>query len=80
MACPQELSSCFYLHRWFTAAGNLLNVRGLALVVPALGSTSELWDLSQDKQKRMITSGSMPKQAEDGMRATLQRLAELLES
>jgi uncharacterized protein YndB with AHSA1/START domain len=40
----------------------------------------ETWDVSQDKQKRMITSGSMPKQTEDGMRATLDRIAKLLES
>jgi hypothetical protein len=35
--------------------------------------------VSQDKQKWMITSGSMPAQAEEGMRATLDRIAELLE-
>jgi uncharacterized protein YndB with AHSA1/START domain len=40
----------------------------------------ETWDVSQDKRKRMITSGSMPQQAEQGMRATLERIAELLES
>lgn len=40
----------------------------------------ETWDVSRDKQKRMITSGSMPRQTEDGMRATLERIAELLES
>lgn len=40
----------------------------------------ETWDVSQDKQKWMITSGSMPKLTEDGMRATLERIAELLES
>jgi uncharacterized protein YndB with AHSA1/START domain len=39
----------------------------------------ETWDVSQDKQKWMITSGSMPAQAEEGMRATLDRIAELLE-
>jgi uncharacterized protein YndB with AHSA1/START domain len=39
----------------------------------------ETWDVSQDKQKWMITSGSMPRQTEDGMRATLERIAELLE-
>lgn len=49
---------------------------------PAAGGTlvRETWDVSQDKQKRMITSGSMPQQAERGMRATLDRIAELLES
>ena len=40
----------------------------------------ETWDVSQDKQKRMITSGSIPGQTADGMRATLERIAELLES
>ncbi len=40
----------------------------------------ETWDVSQDKQKRMITSGSMPQQAEMGMAATLERIAKLLES
>ena len=40
----------------------------------------ETWDVSQDNQKPMITSGSMPKQTEDGMRATLDRIAKFLES
>ncbi|MGO9158482.1 SRPBCC family protein [Mycobacterium sp.] len=40
----------------------------------------ETWDVSQDKQKRMITSGSIPEQTADGMRATLERIAKLLES
>jgi uncharacterized protein YndB with AHSA1/START domain len=40
----------------------------------------ETWDVSQDKQKRMITSGSMPKLTEDGMHATLERIAGLVES
>jgi uncharacterized protein YndB with AHSA1/START domain len=40
----------------------------------------ETWDVSQDKQKRMITSGSMPKLTADGMRATLERIAGLVES
>jgi len=39
----------------------------------------ETWDVSEDKQKRMITSGSMPKRTANGMRATLDRIAELLE-
>jgi uncharacterized protein YndB with AHSA1/START domain len=48
---------------------------------PADGGTlvRETWDVSQDKQKRMITSGSMPKQTEKGMSATLERIATLLE-
>ena len=40
----------------------------------------ETWDVSEDRQKRMITSGSMPKLTERGMRATLERIAALLES
>jgi uncharacterized protein YndB with AHSA1/START domain len=49
---------------------------------PAEGGTlvRETWDVSQDKQKRMITGGSMPQLTEDGMRATLERIATLLES
>jgi uncharacterized protein YndB with AHSA1/START domain len=40
----------------------------------------ETWDVSQDKQKPMITRGSIPQQTADGMRATLERIAKLLES
>jgi uncharacterized protein YndB with AHSA1/START domain len=40
----------------------------------------ETWDVSRDKQKLMLKLGSMPKQAEQGMRATLDRIAELLEN
>jgi uncharacterized protein YndB with AHSA1/START domain len=40
----------------------------------------ETWDVSQDKQKWMITSGSMPSLTEQGIRATLERIAKLLES
>jgi uncharacterized protein YndB with AHSA1/START domain len=40
----------------------------------------ETWDVSQDKQKRMITSGSIPQQTTEGMRATLERIATLVES
>jgi uncharacterized protein YndB with AHSA1/START domain len=49
---------------------------------PADGGTlvRETWDVSEDKQKPMITSGSMPKQTEKGMRASLERIAKLLES
>lgn len=39
----------------------------------------ETWDVSRDKQKRMITRGSVPKLTGDGMRATLERIAGLLE-
>jgi uncharacterized protein YndB with AHSA1/START domain len=40
----------------------------------------ETWDVSQDKQKWMITSGSIPQRTAEGMRATLERIAKLLES
>ncbi len=51
-------------------------------LLPAEGGTlvRETWDVSRDKQKRIITSGSMPKLTADGMRATLARIADLLES
>ncbi|OBA80280.1 dimethyladenosine transferase [Mycobacterium sp. 1164966.3] len=39
----------------------------------------ETWDVSQDKQKKLITSGSMARLTEDGMRATLERIARLVE-
>lgn len=35
----------------------------------------ETWDVSSDRQRPMLRMGSMPKQAEDGMRATLERIA-----
>ncbi len=48
---------------------------------PAEGGTlvRETWDVSQDRQRPMLRMGAMPKQAEDGMRATLQRIAAILE-
>lgn len=51
-------------------------------LLPAEGGTlvRETWDVSRDKQKRMITSGSMPKLTADAMRATLARIADLVES
>jgi uncharacterized protein YndB with AHSA1/START domain len=39
----------------------------------------ETWDLSQDKQRWFLKLGAMPRQAEEGMQATLERIAELLE-
>lgn len=39
----------------------------------------ETWDVSADRQRPMLKLGGMPKQAEDGMRATLERIAALLE-
>jgi hypothetical protein len=48
---------------------------------PAEGGTlvRETWDVSQDRQRPMLKLGSMPRQAEDGMRATLERIAALVE-
>ncbi len=48
---------------------------------PADGGTlvRETWDVSKDRQRPMLKMGAMPKQAEDGMRATLERIAALLE-
>jgi len=47
---------------------------------PAEGGTlvRETWDVSEDRQRPMLKIGSMPQQAEDGMRATLERIAALL--
>ena len=66
-----------------TALGGLLGGRIWRYELsPADGGTlvRETWDVSEDKQKSMITSGSMPKQTEQGIRATLERIAKLLES
>jgi uncharacterized protein YndB with AHSA1/START domain len=66
-----------------TAMGGLLGGRIWRYELsPAEGGTlvRETWDVSRDKQKRMITSGSMPQQTEQGMRATLKRIAKILES
>jgi uncharacterized protein YndB with AHSA1/START domain len=48
---------------------------------PAEGGTlvRETWDVSQDHQRPMLKIGAMPKQAEDGMRATLERIAAIVE-
>ncbi len=48
---------------------------------PAEGGTlvRETWDVSTDRQRPMLKMGSMPRHAEDGMRATLERIAALLE-
>ena len=44
---------------------------------PADGGTlvRETWDVSSDRQRPMLKMGAMPRQAEDGMRATLERIA-----
>jgi len=66
-----------------TAFGGLLGGRIWRYELsPTEGGTlvRETWDVSKDKQKPLITRGSVPKQTEDGMRATLERIAKLLES
>lgn len=66
-----------------TAMGGLLGGRIWRYELSAAdGGTlvRETWDVSQDKQKPMITRGSIPRQTENGMRATLERIAKLLES
>jgi uncharacterized protein YndB with AHSA1/START domain len=40
----------------------------------------ETWDVSKDRQRRMLKMGSMPRQTEDAMRATLARIAALVEN
>jgi uncharacterized protein YndB with AHSA1/START domain len=40
----------------------------------------ETWDVSKDRQRPMLKMGSMPRQNEDGMRATLARIAALVET
>jgi uncharacterized protein YndB with AHSA1/START domain len=40
----------------------------------------ETWDISRDKQQMILKAGGMPKQAEQGMRSTLERIAELVEN
>jgi hypothetical protein len=39
----------------------------------------ETWDISRDRQRLVLMMGSMPRHAEDGMRATLRRIAALVE-
>ena len=65
-----------------TMAGGLIGGRIWRYELrPTDGGTlvRETWDLSQDRQRPMLKIGSMPRQAEDGMRATLERIAALLE-
>ena len=40
----------------------------------------ETWDVSKDRQRLMLKLGAMPRQAEDGMRATLARIAALVQN
>jgi uncharacterized protein YndB with AHSA1/START domain len=66
-----------------TAMGGLVGGRIWRYeLTPAEGGTlvRETWDVSQDRQQAMITMGSMPKLTEEGMRATLERIATLLET
>lgn len=51
-------------------------------LTPTDGGTlvRETWDISRDKQALILKKSGMPKQAERGMRATLERIAGLVES
>ncbi|RDH77650.1 dimethyladenosine transferase [Mycolicibacterium moriokaense] len=40
----------------------------------------ETWDVSKDRQRPMLKMGPMPRHTEDGMRATLARIAALVEN
>jgi uncharacterized protein YndB with AHSA1/START domain len=40
----------------------------------------ETWDVSHERVRAMVTAGSLSKQTAEGMRATLERIAGLLES
>ena len=69
---------------WKTTTGPLGLIGGRIWryeLEPAEGGTlvRETWDVSADRQRPMLKMGSMPSQAEDGMRATLERIAALLE-
>jgi uncharacterized protein YndB with AHSA1/START domain len=69
---------------WKTTIGPLGLVGGRIWryeLSPASGGTlvRETWDISQDRQRPMLKMGAMPKQAEDGMRATLGRIAAIVE-
>jgi hypothetical protein len=50
-------------------------------LTPADGGTlvRETWDVSRDKQAFFLKATGMPKQAANGMRATLERIAKLVE-
>jgi len=70
---------------WKTTMGPLALIGGriwryeLEPVAGAAGTmVRETWDVSADRQRPMLKIGSMPTQAEDGMRATLERIAALL--
>lgn len=65
---------------WKTTMGPLGMIGGRIWryeLEPVDGGTlvRETWDVSSDRQRPMLRMGSMPRQAEDGMRATLERLA-----
>jgi uncharacterized protein YndB with AHSA1/START domain len=40
----------------------------------------ETWDVSKERVRAMVTAGALPKHTADGMRVTLDRIAELLET
>ena len=68
---------------WKTTMGPLGLIGGRVWryeLEPVAGGTRvrETWDVSTDRQRPMLRRGSMPRQTEDGMRATLERIAALL--
>jgi uncharacterized protein YndB with AHSA1/START domain len=70
---------------WKTTMGPLGVIGGRIWryeLAPTDGGTlvRETWDLSRDRQRVLLKMDGGPKQAEDGMRATLERIAALLEA
>lgn len=65
-----------------TALGGFFGGRIWRYVLTPQGPNSTLvreeWDISEDKQKPLLRLGGMPEQAERGMRATLDRIAQVL--
>jgi uncharacterized protein YndB with AHSA1/START domain len=66
-----------------TAMGGLIGGRTWRYeLTPTEGGTlvRETWDVSKDRQRLMLKLGTMPRQTEDAMRATLARIAALVEN
>jgi uncharacterized protein YndB with AHSA1/START domain len=65
-----------------TALGGLIGGRIWRYVLTPTGQDSTLvqeeWDISQDKQKTFLRRGGTAQQVERGMRATLDRIAQVL--
>ncbi|MGV0850894.1 SRPBCC family protein [Mycolicibacterium phlei] len=71
---------------WQTTMGPLGLIGGriwryeLEPVGPGATLVRESWDVAHDRQRLLLTVGGATRQAEDGMRATLARLAALVEN